>query len=225
MSVPELRNQVEIGIGRILSQFQEKPYLVGLFRSFLENIQIVEETWFELLNERGIYVAVGQQLDVLGLLAGESRNGRTDEPYRQAILRKIVVNASDGTAPKVLEILELLTQSTEVSLFEHYPATVYYYVSSGEVSENLPATMEAATGAGIKTGVIFDDGNSFIPAALTYAEDTLGLDDSAGTPPNTLGIDTGDELGAQSYFIIPFGERSYLPHDDSTNTNYLAAIF
>ena len=230
MPEPVFIDQTELGLSRMLSQWSDKKNITGLFKSYLENIQPLEEMWQQLLNERDIYSAIGAQLDVLGLIVGEPREGLDDDQYRIAILNRIAINSSDGTPPKVLEILRLLSNSQDVNLFEYFPASVYYY-TAGFISQATPITMDNASAAGVSVRVMFDaGGDSFVGAGITQEENILGVNAS-----DTLGVDVDglppdppeDELGVFSIKDIPFGTRSYLPHAESGVTatvNPLCAV-
>lgn len=74
MASPERIDIVEKGLSRLMTQWDDKPVVQGLIKSFLENIQVVEDQNIQLLEERSIDSAVGIQLDILGLLIGQSRN-------------------------------------------------------------------------------------------------------------------------------------------------------
>ncbi len=226
MAVPAKLDQVQIGLNRMLSQFDNSPKLRGLFQAYLENVQDVEEMFYQLLTERDIYSAIGAQLDVIGLLVGELRRGRDDEEYRQAILNRVVLNTSDGTPPVVLEILKLLTSADTVGLFEHYPANIHYFASGG-VNNSTPQTMDNASAAGVNVRVMFDEGsNSFIPAGLVSEEYLLEVL-SGGT--SILGVDNtvnaGEDIGVQQVVSFGIGDRSILPYtldpETATRVNFV----
>ncbi len=66
-------DHIQQGIGRLIHQWQDKPRVVGLLTSWLENVQQVEEVFDQLLTERSIDTAVGVQLDIIGELVGQKR--------------------------------------------------------------------------------------------------------------------------------------------------------
>jgi hypothetical protein len=73
MSLPVKTDVVKLGIDSLLTQWQDKPVALGLLKSYLENIQIIEDVQFQVLEERGIDRAIGVQLDNLGLIVGQPR--------------------------------------------------------------------------------------------------------------------------------------------------------
>ena len=84
--MPEVIERVEDhcadGLELLLSQFQNKPRLAGVLCALLESVQEAEDAAWQLLTERDLDSAVGAQLDQLGRLVGEERQGRTDDQYR-----------------------------------------------------------------------------------------------------------------------------------------------
>lgn len=213
MALPIPKDIVTEGLGRILSVWEDKPIIRGLIESYLREVQITNDTYFLLLNNRDVFTAIGVQLDNIGAIVGQPRAGALDDEYRQNIFNRIAINKSDGTPDQVLNILSLITQANFVTLFEHFPASIHYF-TDGFVTNKTRATMDAASGAGISTRLMFDGNNqSGVLAALVQSQDILGINTG-----DTLGIDTGDELGLGSYEVLPYlSTRSYLPHDTSDN--------
>lgn len=66
--------------------------------------------------------AVGQQLDNLGEIVGETRQGRSDEDYEVAIRGRVKLNISSGTIEDVYAIAGLIAPTLTTSLQEFYPA-------------------------------------------------------------------------------------------------------
>ena len=73
MSTPIKIDQIKLGLERLIDFWSDKPVAVGLLTSYLENIQVVEDMLFQLLEERSIDTAIGVQLDNLGVLIGQPR--------------------------------------------------------------------------------------------------------------------------------------------------------
>lgn len=105
MAEPTLKNSVAVGEGRLIEQFEDKPNILGVLDAFLEETQAVEDLAFEVNTAFDKDTAIGVQLDVIGKLVGESREGRSDEPYRDAINGQIDANTADGTLDNVTDII------------------------------------------------------------------------------------------------------------------------
>ena len=173
MTEAVLIDQVELGLDRMLSQWDDKPIIRGLFQSYLQGVQDVEDMWFQLMNERDLVSAIGAQLDILGSIVGEDRLGRDDEDYRDAIYNRIAINTSDGTPPRVTEILKLISGGSEAKIMEYFPASVFYY-SNGFLTNAADTTMSDSTAAGVKSRVMFSQGGeTFIPSGIQRTLDNL----------------------------------------------------
>jgi hypothetical protein len=144
----EVKDLVVLGLSRMPSQWLDKPFVQGLVKSLVGLMQPLEEAFHELNNERGIYTAVGIQLDVLGLILGVSRQGRSDEAYRSALLLQSAINSSDATMDGLIGILQILTQDTTAGMVEHYPATALARANSG-ANPLVPVTMDLVAAAGV----------------------------------------------------------------------------
>jgi hypothetical protein len=209
MALPTTKDVVGEGLNRLINQWKDKPVVQGLLKSYLENIQPLEDASFQLLDERGIHSAIGEQLDILGLLVGELRRGREDEEYRQAILNRIALNKSDGTPEVILEILSAITLTPLPHLWEHYPANIHAFVDRN-VSNETAATLGDASPAGVSTRLMFDRlGNSFRGADIVSAAFDLVLENL-----DELEVDDGVEiavLGVTSNKVVPLSTNSFLP--------------
>jgi hypothetical protein len=71
--IPQDEDIVERGLIRLASQFQDKPIIENFLKVYLEKLEEVEQGFLQLLNERGISSAIGNQLDLIGKIVGESR--------------------------------------------------------------------------------------------------------------------------------------------------------
>lgn len=126
-------DQVTLGVERLIHQWQDKPVVVALLKSYLISVQEIEDVYDQLLNERGLDTAIGAQLDVLGLIVGEPRNNRLDEPYRSAIKFRIAINSSDGTEPVVVSLLKQLSNADTIIYQDVFPAGVKIVLEGTQV--------------------------------------------------------------------------------------------
>jgi len=208
--LPVQKDLVEEGIDRLLHQWEDKPVVVGLVASYLKSVQEVEDALFQILDERGLYTAVGSQLDLIGAIVGEDRLGRNDNDYRIGILGKIVANNSDGSTIIVLETLRALTGADNYNIFEHFPARVYYYADGG-VTNGLVGALDTATSAGVATRVLYDLNQTMFLASelanlsedvlVTEVLDNLQLDDGGGA--ENWGLGGILQVGSSTRGIFP----------------------
>jgi hypothetical protein len=93
----------EQAYGLFLEQYAEKPRLAALLASYTQEIQGLEDAIWAVRIGRLLDNAEGAQLDVIGKLVGEPREGRADNVYRVLITGKIRVNWSLGRPKDVIE--------------------------------------------------------------------------------------------------------------------------
>jgi len=121
MSLTEKTTHVSEAQSHLIEQFKSKTRILAVVESFVEQVQEIEAVLFDLMEERWIDAAVGVQLDGLGDIVGEPRNGRGDDDYRLAIKARVQINLSSGEPERIIHILNLLTGST-ITLSEYFPA-------------------------------------------------------------------------------------------------------
>lgn len=107
---------VERGLDKLVWDLQDKPNLEKLFRLFLEEVQEIEDTLISILDIKDIDVAIGVQLDNIGLILGEERLGRGDEEYRDAIKFKISINTANGTYQSIYDTIKNYTKSERLKI-------------------------------------------------------------------------------------------------------------
>lgn len=125
-----IKNHTAIANDRYTQVFKDKPNIAGMTTAFVNQIQKLENVFQDLGFFRFIYTASGEQLDGLGSIVGEQRQGRNDFDYRIAIITRIAINTSDGTPEEFIAILNLVTGSTQVFYYEIKPASVMAFVNT-----------------------------------------------------------------------------------------------
>jgi len=109
----------------LLEQFRGKPNIEALVEVIGVELQEVYDFFSQLLIERDIKVAVGKQLDGIGIIADMTRSEAIalardanypytdeDEMYRVFLLYKIFVNTAKGTYADVLRSIHMLWEGT-----------------------------------------------------------------------------------------------------------------
>lgn len=98
-----------------VEQYKEKNNITALLEVFGRQLQEVYDFYLQLLMERSLYSAVGNQLDSIGdnlaLSRAEARNLTTedidDETYRKYLIYKILKNTSDCTYSDLIKAVEM----------------------------------------------------------------------------------------------------------------------
>ena len=116
--LPIKKDQISIGLDRLIHELKDKDAVEKMLSLFLTKVQEIEDAGFELLEQRGIFEAVGFQLDVIGKILGVKRLGLEDEPYRTALLLRIASNNADGTPNNLITLVKQYSGSDNVQLRE-----------------------------------------------------------------------------------------------------------
>lgn len=222
MSTPIKITHPEQGEERLTSQWANSPNVKALLDSWQTSLESVEDTLFDLLNERSITTAVGEQLDVIGRIVGEDRQGKSDDFYRSALMGRIVANTSDCTTEAVLTSLRTVCGTEGVNFFEHYPSELHMWVDSGS-NNNTALALDNACGAGINTRILQDlNQTMFLATEFTTIEDViLEMDDLdifnvIDASSNLYELKMDDIFGASST-----AERAVFPEINGIETDLL----
>lgn len=108
-------DHVAAALSRIPSQFQ-KPKFQKLIRAFTYHANELEQVMWAVLTQRSILNAVGAQLDVIGNIVGQDRNGLSDDDYRRFVLARVAADRSHGNIEELYRIAELVLNDTTVTM-------------------------------------------------------------------------------------------------------------
>jgi predicted ATPase len=119
-------------------------------RVFADQIQLLENATADVKILRQFAHAENAQLDSIGAIVGENRQGKSDAEYRIAILARINTNASRGEPERLITALRQITASIDIHLTEHYPAMVHLEFSSAVIVTGLLEYMQRVCSGGVK---------------------------------------------------------------------------
>ena len=88
----------------LLGAFDDAEVLRAVLCSYVTRIDALEVALLQVHYLRWLSTAEGVQLDVLGRILGEPRNGATDATYRRGLNSRVLVNASNGKIEELLAI-------------------------------------------------------------------------------------------------------------------------
>lgn len=155
-------DKIQDHAGRALSllpeQFRGKATLEGLLKALSTEVQDLEDKLHELIDQRGLPNATGDQLDGIGEIVGEPRNGRDDPTYRTAIRRQIQINVSNGEPEVAIGLAAILTDSDDVELIEYHPGAVVVRVSGPDLPEGLHQAVDRVVPAGVEVQLVSTEG-------------------------------------------------------------------
>ena len=128
----KITTHVKDGLSVLAHQYKDKPQVIAKLSGLYGMIQAVENAAFTLYTDRSVDTAVGVQLDDLGKIVGERRQGAADPEYRLRVKGRIVCNRSNGTVENVISVFRaLLSTSTGYSFIiaDVYPAGFTFVIS------------------------------------------------------------------------------------------------
>jgi hypothetical protein len=110
---------------RLLQQYKGKPNLEDFLDALNAQTQDYEDAVHPMLELLDIDTMVDDQLDKIGEIVTEPRNGASDANYRIAIRGKIAVMVGSGTPDEIIALFERITSSTNMFFWEDedVPAT------------------------------------------------------------------------------------------------------
>lgn len=114
MAVPtQDEAHVAEGLKKLTEAFKSKQNVKAILTELLNPFQELEDVFWSIINNRILdNNPTGDQLDIIGGLVGEARNGRADNVYLTAIRLRIKVNKSQGRAEDIIQIANIATPST-----------------------------------------------------------------------------------------------------------------
>lgn len=220
--INQITDHIAAALRRLALQFRDKPVMRAVISLFVAQIQDLENVGFEVLTERRLDTAVGEQLDVLGRIVGEPRNDAADDDvYRLRIRARVRANISTGSVADLYSVFALLLPESDVTITPYYPAAFTVEISPSIdpdlvilYRQFLYATKAAGVGAQLLwweqvAGQMFAFLRSpyFMDGAHLAGATTVDVGDTAmfdGEPPPSTGflmIDAGtpdEELIAYS---------------------------
>lgn len=122
MTLTKNEDHVSQALARRIEQFKDKARLASLLTSYVEGVQGAEDALFQILDDTNLDTAEGQQLDNIGQLVGEERQGRNDLQYSTAIRARILLNTSEGTIEDIVGLIGALQPGLSTFVYEYYPA-------------------------------------------------------------------------------------------------------
>lgn len=137
-------------LNKFINQFREKPGFAALVGATTDQIQELEDTIWDLYGTFSIDDATGLYLDRIGALLGQPRLGLSDEDYRIWLKARQRVNASNGTAAALLDILFTLDPDATFD-YDTYPPASYSITMYGTdlTPEVLADILSEAQPAGV----------------------------------------------------------------------------
>lgn len=145
-------------IAGLAPPFWGKPRIAALVKSYLAQIQALEDALWDVIVERELETADLERLKVLGKIIGQPRLTFDEETYRTVLKARALANVSQGRASDILAVLELLFGTGNYTLTEVGNATLL--ISAGEPLtgiEAAEAVLPDVRSAGVGFQLLFSD--------------------------------------------------------------------
>ncbi len=127
------------------------PNLAALQSSIVAEVQELEDAAWQVMLARMPDYAEGVQLDVLGRVVGQRREGLSDTAYRAHIKARIRINRSFGTPEDIIEVIKLV-ETAAFRFVEHPTAgftVIFSTAPSASVGHELPSMVRDTRAAGV----------------------------------------------------------------------------
>jgi hypothetical protein len=187
MALEKKDTRVAEALATLIAQFKGKQHVENLIASYAEQVQDLEDVYFEVLLETALDTAVGAQLDGIGSIVGEPRDGLDDDDYRVHIRGRIKINVSSGTFQDVVDAVRLMTDN-DMEIIERFPAAfdlvLYDELDEpvGPVVQVIGETKPAGVGGIVEYRLSPEDELfSFASGDTAEASSTQGFSNDAGT--------------------------------------------
>ncbi len=199
MTISHTTDHLEVAQDWIAEYLRSATNFQALLEIFMSQIQDLEDASWEILRSRllvwkdgaeaggdTVADATDAQLDMIGELVGEAREGREDEAYADAIRFRVRVNSSSGTPEDLLYVLSSY-YDLGLGVFEYSEqaatVTIQNTLQSTEAdADKIMHNLNLARAAAIKVYYAwFEDADDVFTLAETIGEtsDTQGLGDEA----------------------------------------------
>jgi hypothetical protein len=165
--------------------------LETLLTILMAPIQRFENACIQLLTQRTLTTAVGAQLDVLGAIVGQARQGQIDSVYSQYIAARILVNRATGKRQDLIGIASAILNnpSAVVTVISQAIATVFVRIDDVIVDAGTTGALVELLGDAVPLGVRLELQTSPVDDSLCFeygtGGDGIGFDDT--TSPGSGG--------------------------------------
>jgi len=178
----QITDHVTQAIARLHEQHKGKTNIEALLTCLVAPMQDIEDALFQLLTERTIDTAIGVQLDIIGKLVGEPRNGLSDDDYRRHVRARISVSRSKTRVADLIVVTRLMVDNaaTDIIIDQTGKAAVTVCLEGALVAETvagfLISFLRDTVAAGVKVELKFlldTELNSFTLGTVTTLDGAI----------------------------------------------------
>lgn len=155
-----ITNHEEQGAARLVTQFKRTTIMKAFLQSHFGEAQALEGVLWEIYDAREIDKATGAQLDVIGKLVKQPREGRDDAAYRLALKARRAVHLSSGTPDQLMRLVTLMLPAVTVSYSEAYPCSFRldaHGATAPTEAEIVAGFLAEARSAGVRGSLVYSE--------------------------------------------------------------------
>lgn len=154
MALTQITDHEDQAEARLPEQFKEKELMIALTRAIASELQDFEDAVFPMFDLLDVSTMIGEQLDGIGTILDESRQGQSDADYRVALTLKGARITGSGTPEQVIERFIALTGSTPpVTFIEEFPAGYALFGDAASYPTDILPTLEASSPVGVSVSI------------------------------------------------------------------------
>ena len=139
-------------IGLLISPFDNAEVMQAVLCSFASRLDGLEASALQVHYSRWLDTGEGAQLDIIGKIVGELRNGLDDDAYLRGLRSRTLVNKSSGKIEQILEIADVFEPGLDsIEARELYPHSITFYALGTTEADPraLALRLRQASGGGV----------------------------------------------------------------------------
>lgn len=204
----KITTHVEDALSRLPEEFNGKENETFVVTTMAEQVQELENAWWQLFAERQIDTAVGQQLDDIGLIVLELRNGKSDADYKRFLNARIATNNSEGRISDVIRVTRSVLDDPTLAITFNagWPAALVMNVTLGIMTSSdadiLISFLRDTVAGGVR--IILEYLNELEEASFTLGAVTL-IDGNHSASDTALNVDSTEGFPDSGSLDLDYG--------------------
>lgn len=176
-------------------QYKDAPNLNKLLEVIASPFNELKVVFADIKNLLDIENNSGAQLDLIGEIVVQKRNGLNDADYRKLLRFKIKKNSSKSRVDDIVSILKFLTNGTRVVYSDNPPASYTIYTDGQTIPTNLRVELDKISAAGVSV-IIYGTVDGSKPIIFYDQLDSLMEENLTDELGNNITNDNLDQLTA-----------------------------
>ena len=226
LPVKKIADHAVDAIKRLPFQHRDKTTITALLTALATPANAIETAFCQLLDERDIDNAAGDQLDVIGRVVGEARNGRSDDDYRRFVRARVATNRSSGTVEEILNIMDLVLNDSAATIVNNqfFPAAFHIVVQDAAVTDTIAeiAAQFALEASADGVRVIVETAEDVDAEMMTFPLECTFADGIIAALSTTINVDDTSDFPATGTVKLSEG---LAVEEDFTYTSKTATSF